>query len=62
MGEMRDGMSIRSRIYADHAKLFQQLGVLSLGKKVGRRIGEPTLDSHMGFHYNIPMIRIWILS
>jgi steroid delta-isomerase-like uncharacterized protein len=34
VGEMRDGKSIRSRIYADHAKLFQQLGVLSLGKKM----------------------------
>jgi steroid delta-isomerase-like uncharacterized protein len=34
VGEMKDGKSIRSRIYADHAKLFQQLGVLSIGKKV----------------------------
>jgi steroid delta-isomerase-like uncharacterized protein len=34
VGEMKDGKSIRSRIYADHAKLFQQLGVLSIGKNV----------------------------
>ena len=34
VGEMKDGKSIRSRIYADHAKLFQQLGVLSIGKKL----------------------------
>jgi hypothetical protein len=31
---MKDGKSIQSRIYADHPKLFQQLGVLSFGKKV----------------------------
>jgi hypothetical protein len=36
VGEMKDGKSIRSRIYADHAKLFHQLGVLSIGKKVAR--------------------------
>ena len=30
--ELRDGKTIRSRIYADNATLFQQLGVLSLPK------------------------------
>jgi len=30
--ELRDGKAIRSRIYADNALLYQQLGVLSLPK------------------------------
>lgn len=30
--EMRNGKAIRSRVYADNASLFQQLGVLSLPK------------------------------
>jgi steroid delta-isomerase-like uncharacterized protein len=30
--EMRNGKAIRSRVYADNASLFQQLGILSLPK------------------------------
>ena|SRR5579864_4666781 len=30
--ELRNGKAIQSRLYADHASLFQQLGVLSLPK------------------------------
>ena len=30
--ELRNGKAIRGRLYADHASLFQQLGVLSLPK------------------------------
>ena len=30
--ELRNGKAIRGRLYADHANLFQQLGVLSLPK------------------------------